>query len=78
MLVLKKNPEKKHYGRFGLELIQEGKVQDNVIAGVLEPTLSKLKSLKFATEAAIAILRIDDFIKLNPKAEPSHADDHDH
>jgi T-complex protein 1 subunit alpha len=26
--------------------------------------MSKVKSLKFATEAAITILRIDDFIKL--------------
>lgn len=36
-----------------------------MIAGVLEPALSKVKSLKFATEAAIAILRIDDMIKLD-------------
>jgi len=38
-------------------------------AGVLEPAMSKIKSLKFATEAAITILRIDDMIKLQ-KAEP--------
>jgi len=31
--------------------------------------MSKVKSLKFATEAAITILRIDDFIKLEPKKE---------
>jgi len=48
-----------------------------VAAGILEPTLSKLKSLKSATEAAIAILRIDDFISLNAKPEPSR-DPHDH
>lgn len=35
-------------------------------AGVLEPMVSKLKSLKFATEAAITILRIDDLIKVDP------------
>ena len=47
----------------GLDLIN-GKVRDNLKAGVLEPTMSKVKSLKFATEAAITILRIDDMIKL--------------
>ena len=31
---------------------------------MLEPAISKIKSLKFATEAAITILRIDDMIKL--------------
>lgn len=47
----------------GLDLIN-GKIRNNLIAGVLEPALSKVKQLKFATEAAIAILRIDDMIKL--------------
>ena len=47
----------------GLDLMN-GKVRDNLKAGVLEPTMSKVKSLKFATEAAITILRIDDMIKL--------------
>lgn len=50
----------------GLDLI-EGEVRDNKKAGVLEPAMSKIKSLKFATEAAITILRIDDLIKLNPE-----------
>ncbi|XP_065372205.1 T-complex protein 1 subunit alpha [Calliphora vicina] len=50
----------------GLDLI-EGVVRDNKKAGVLEPAMSKIKSLKFATEAAITILRIDDMIKLNPE-----------
>jgi len=31
--------------------------------------MSKIKSLKFATEAAITILRIDDMIRLAPKEE---------
>ena len=38
-------------------------------AGVLEPAVSKIKSLKFATEAAITILRIDDMIKLAPDSK---------
>ncbi|PAA50628.1 hypothetical protein BOX15_Mlig005579g1, partial [Macrostomum lignano] len=59
------------YKWFGLDL-QEGKVRDNKEAGVLEPAVSKIKSLKFATEAAITILRIDDQIKLTPEAPPSH------
>ena len=42
--------------------------------GVLEPTISKVKCLKFATEAAITILRIDDMIKIAP--EPKNPDRH--
>lgn len=44
-------------------------VRDNKKAGVLEPAMSKIKSIKFATEAAITILRIDDMIKLAPEAK---------
>ena len=47
----------------GLDLVN-GTVRDNRKAGVLEPGMSKIKSLKFATEAAITILRIDTMIKL--------------
>ncbi|XP_064652622.1 T-complex protein 1 subunit alpha-like [Lineus longissimus] len=50
----------------GLDLY-EGCVRDNKKAGVLEPAISKIKSLKFAAEAAITILRIDDMIKLAPE-----------
>jgi len=50
----------------GLDLV-EGVVRDNKKAGVFEPAISKIKSLKFATEAAITILRIDDMIKLAPE-----------
>ncbi|KAJ8020536.1 T-complex protein 1 subunit alpha [Holothuria leucospilota] len=50
----------------GLDLV-EGIVRDNKAAGVFEPGISKIKSLKFATEAAITILRIDDLIKLDPE-----------
>jgi T-complex protein 1 subunit alpha len=49
----------------GLDLI-EGKTRNNLKAGVVEPAMSKIKSLRFATEAAITILRIDDRITLNP------------
>lgn len=51
---------------FGLDLVT-GVVRDNKAAGVLEPSLIKTKCLKFATEAAITILRIDDLIKLYPE-----------
>lgn len=47
-----------------------GVIRDNVAAGVLEPLSSKLKAYKFATEAAISILRIDDLFKLNPNEKP--------
>jgi len=50
--------------RSGLDLV-EGIVRQNKDAGIFEPLISKVKSLKFATEAAITILRIDDLIKLN-------------
>ena len=55
-----------HFGEdanhsMGLDLI-EGVVRDNLKAGVVEPAISKIKSLRFATEAAITILRIDDRI----------------
>ncbi|XP_047001213.1 T-complex protein 1 subunit alpha [Schistocerca americana] len=55
-----------HLKWVGLDLY-EGTVRDNKKAGVLEPAISKIKSLKFATEAAITILRIDDMIRLDPE-----------
>merc|ERR1719322_1941109 len=58
--------EHAHLKNCGLDLY-EGVVRDNKKAGVLEPAISKIKSLKFATEAAITILRIDDLIKLAPE-----------
>ena len=48
----------------GLDLVK-GEVRDNLHAGVVEPAISKIKSLRFATEAAVSILRIDDLVKLN-------------
>ncbi|PVU88402.1 hypothetical protein BB559_005579 [Furculomyces boomerangus] len=60
---------------YGLDLMN-GKLRDNKAAGVLEPAMSKIKMLKSATEAAIAILRIDDMIKLIP--EKPQEDPHAH
>jgi T-complex protein 1 subunit alpha len=57
---------KKELKYSGLDLVN-GKVRNNLKAGVLEPAISKVKSLRFATEAAITILRIDDMIRLAPK-----------
>lgn len=59
---------KKELKYSGLDLVN-GKIRNNLKAGVLEPAMSKIKSLKFATEAAITILRIDDMIRLAPKEE---------
>ncbi|VDD91912.1 unnamed protein product [Enterobius vermicularis] len=65
-----KSKESSHFKWAGLDL-ENGKVRDNKEAGVFEPLISKVKSLKFATEAAITILRIDDLIKLEkPKRAP--------
>lgn len=51
---------------YGLDLVN-GTIRNNIEAGVLEPTMNKIKSIQFATEAAISILRIDDVIRLNEK-----------
>ncbi|CAN6477901.1 unnamed protein product [Victoria cruziana] len=55
--------EKQHLSSMGLEL-SKGTIRNNLEAGVLEPAMSKVKIIQFATEAAITILRIDDMIKL--------------
>lgn len=59
--------------RYGLDLMN-GEVRDNVAAGVLEPTMSKVKSLKSAYEAAVSLLRIDDAIQCLPgkSHQPRH------
>ena len=57
--------EKKILLRYGLDLLN-GEVRDNVSAGILEPTMSKVKSLKSAYEAAVSLLRIDDAIQCVP------------
>ncbi|XP_073045230.1 T-complex protein 1 subunit alpha-like [Primulina eburnea] len=55
--------DKKHLSSMGLDLVK-GIVRNNLEAGVIEPAMSKVKIIQFATEAAITILRIDDMIKL--------------
>merc|ERR1712093_780103 len=60
--------KEKDYKWYGLDLTK-GKVRNSLEAGCLEPAVGKLKALKFATEAAISILRIDDLIKLQPPPE---------
>merc|ERR1712139_204299 len=55
--------KRKEYKWYGLDL-SNNTVRNSVQAGVVEPMVSKLKSLKFATEAAITILRIDDLVKI--------------
>lgn len=63
------------YKYTGLDL-NRGKIRNNLKAGVLEPALSKIKALKFAAEAAVTILRIDDSIKMHPEEAPQ--DPHAH
>jgi len=65
---------KLHLKYAGLDL-ENGEILDNKEAGVFEPLISKVKSLKFATEAAITILRIDDLIKLEKQQKPQGDDD---
>ena len=60
-----KNAEDEGLKNMGLDLV-EGVVRDNLAAGVVEPAVSKIKSLRFACEAAITILRIDDRITVAP------------
>ncbi|CCK68122.1 chaperonin-containing T-complex alpha subunit TCP1 KNAG_0A04500 [Huiozyma naganishii CBS 8797] len=67
--------KRRAYKNYGLDLIK-GKIVDEVHAGVLEPTISKIKSLKSALEACIAILRIDTMITVDP--EQPKEDPHDH
>ncbi|TID29937.1 hypothetical protein CANINC_001448 [Pichia inconspicua] len=67
--------KRKNYKYYGMDLIN-GKVVNEVANGVLEPTVSKIKSLKSALEACIAILRIDTMITVDP--EPAKEDPHAH
>lgn len=60
---------KKVLMRYGLDLLN-GEVRDNVTAGILEPTVSKVRSLKSAFEAAVSLLRIDDAIHCVPGELP--------
>lgn len=61
---------------YGLDLFT-GTVRDNKLAGVVEPAMSKIKQIKLATEAAITILRIDDFIQINAEQKGDEHSYHD-
>jgi T-complex protein 1 subunit alpha len=63
--------KRRQYRHYGLDL-SRGKLADVVKLGVLEPSMSKIKQLKSAVEACVAIMRIDTLIKLDP---PEQADD---
>jgi T-complex protein 1 subunit alpha len=63
--------EEKRLKWTGLDLF-EGIVRNNLDYGVLEPTMSKIKSIRFAIEAAVTILRIDDCIKMTPANDPNN------
>lgn len=67
--------KKRNYKNYGLDLLK-GKVVDEVKAGVLEPTMSKVRSLKSAVEACISIMRIDTMIKLDRKSTPHTPNPH--
>ena len=60
--------KKRQYQNYGLDLTR-GKLVDVVKIGVLEPSMSKIKQLKSAVEACVAIMRIDTLIKLDPPEE---------
>ena len=64
----------KNYKNYGLDLTN-GKVHDCLKAGVLEPSMSKVKQLKSAVEACVAIMRIDTLIKLDPEERGGGEDD---
>ncbi|TKA75975.1 T-complex protein 1 subunit alpha [Friedmanniomyces simplex] len=67
----------KGYKNYGLDL-SKGRVHDCVKAGVLEPSMSKVKQLKSAVEACVAIMRIDTLIKLDPEQRGGGGEDDGH
>jgi T-complex protein 1 subunit alpha len=67
---------KKNYKNYGLDLLK-GRVCDELKMGVLEPSMSKVKQLKSAVEACVAIMRIDTLIKLDPE-QRAEDDGHGH
>jgi len=62
------DPTKAEMRHYGMDCVS-GKIQNNLTCGILEPSLSKVKMIQFATEAAITVLRIDDMIKLAPEEQ---------
>ncbi|MCJ1249741.1 T-complex protein 1 subunit alpha [Trapelia coarctata] len=70
----KDSAKERNYKNYGLDLTR-GKVVDSVKAGVLEPSMSKVRQLKSAVEACVAIMRIDTLIKLDPEQRGGGEDD---
>ena len=68
---------KKNFKNYGLDLTR-GRVVDSVKAGVLEPSMSKIRQLKSAVEACVSIMRIDTMIKLDPEQKGGDDDGHGH
>ncbi|KAI9665507.1 MAG: T-complex protein 1 subunit alpha [Alyxoria varia] len=76
-----KNPaeeksKSKNYKNYGLDL-SKGRVADATRLGVLEPGMSKVRQLKSAVEACVAIMRIDTMIKLD-REQQGEEDPHGH
>ena len=69
--------KRKNYKNYGLDLTR-GKAVDQIKEGVLEPSMSKVKQLKSAVEACIAVMRIDTLIKLDPEQRGGGDDGHGH
>ena len=72
----KQTAKKRGYKNYGLDL-RKGKCVDEIKAGVLEPSMSKVKQLRSAVEACISIMRIDTMIKLDPERK-AEEDPHGH
>ena len=68
--------KKRNYKNYGLDLM-EGRVVDEIKAGVLEPSMSKVRQLKSAVEACVSVMRIDTLIKLDPEQRGGE-DEHGH
>lgn len=66
--------KRRGYKNYGLDLTK-GKVADMLKLGVLEPSVSKVRQLKSAVEACVAIMRIDTLVKLDPERREGGGDD---
>lgn len=71
----KRIAKRRGYRNYGLDL-GRGEVADMVKMGVMEPSMSKVRQLKSAVEACIAIMRIDTLIKLDPEKKGGDGDPH--
>ena len=66
--------KRRGYKNYGLDL-EKGRVTDMLKLGVLEPSISKVRQLKSAVEACVAIMRIDTLVKLDPERRDQGGDD---